>query len=205
MFEKLFPSELNKDVLYVESLIEKYDFDHKYDSKIKLDFDNREYFNEIPNTEFNKLNSIQKLIYACILTRNYNGYIREKYMKYVLDQEIKEFEIPFIIKLSEEYVVEIVDLIYNRLKGRDCSMIKAWYKSHQKRMDKSISRMISYWNEYYRIFNSDYDKTVSGSLNKIYYNKYSCEHIYDYVGYKLYTEIFGVNIKINRRNSAYTK
>lgn len=110
---------------------------------------------------------IQKIIFHAFLSRSDNGYVREKHVQHILDINYPEWIFPYIIKLSDEYVVEILDLIYFYLKDKDCQKIKDFCKVNAFSFVRSYDRMASYWGEYY-----------GGSFNK-------------YVGRKLFRECYG--------------
>ena len=80
--------------------------------------------------------------------------------------------IPFIVKLCDEYVVELLELVYDRLHQRDNGDIKRFCDENRAAIKKSYTRMISYWNEYYR--NRE-------------------PHFRGYVGRKVFREILGYN------------
>ena len=50
----------------------------------------------------------EKLIFDCIFTRNCNGFLREKHLKNIIACDaIPEWCMPYILRLSSEYVVDI--------------------------------------------------------------------------------------------------
>ena len=179
-----FPKELKEDVLAVCKIIAKKTF-NKLDMVLSIDKNeyrlsceivsvpDRIYVVESSDKEISKLTDIQKLILYCIYTRNCNGYLREKYVRKILNSPFEEWCIPFIIKLCDEYVIEILYVIYDLLKNRDNTDVKAFCTMNESSMYKSYSRMISYWNEYYRADNSDLRK---------------------YIGKKLFIECFNYNV-----------
>lgn len=124
------------------------------------------------------LTDIQKEILYCIYTRSCDGYIREKYLRELLKIDFDYCVIPFIIKLSDEYIVEILQIIYNKLKTRNNDDIKQFCLENKNVINKSYSRMISYWNEFYRSKESDFNK---------------------YIGRKLFRECFGYNRTFERK------
>lgn len=132
----------------------------------------RMYLKDIADSEYEGLSQIQKQILCCIYTRNCNGYIREKYIHKLLDMPIEQWAIPFIVKLCDEYIIEIVKLIYSKLKDRNNADIQSFCLSNRSEVRKSYSRMISYWNVYHR--------------GEIYEFK-------NYVGRALFRECFGYN------------
>ena len=84
---------------------------------------------------------------------------------------------PYILKLSAEYVMEILDDIYKGLRTRDNTQFRAFCANNPHMFRRSYTRMVSYWNEYYR---------------------YECYRFHDYVGYRLYKECFGYSRKYER-------
>lgn len=120
----------------------------------------------------NKLTAQQQVIYHCIFSRSYDGYVRQKHIKALLDSDMLEWAMPYIIKICDEYVKEILDIVYQKLQGRNCETYKALCQRNFDYFKLGHCRMISYWNEYSR-----YD-----------YYRYK-----EYIGKKLYGECFGYN------------
>ena len=118
---------------------------------------------------YEKLTSIEKMVYDCIFTRSCDGYIREKHLLNLLNTEIPEWCMPYILRLSSEYVVEIIALLYDALIHKDNDMVQAFCYNNPKQLKRSYQRMVSYWNEYYR---NQYPK------------------FRDYIGRKLFRECF---------------
>lgn len=77
---------------------------------------------------------------------------------------IEQWVIPFIVKLCDEYVLEILEVIYNKLKERDNTDIQNFCLINKTAIRKSYSRMISYWNEYYRGYENNFRKYLGRSL-----------------------------------------
>lgn len=122
-------------------------------------------FPEIIKKELEK-NNIQKEILYCIYTRGCNGYIREKYLKELLKLDFDYWAIPFIVKLSDEYIVEILEVIYDKLKIRNNDDIKRFCLENKNIINKSYSRMISYWNEFYRSKEPSFHKYIKKILKE---------------------------------------
>lgn len=109
----------------------------------------------------------QKMIFHAFLSRSNNGFVRELHIRAILIEDYPEWVFPYIVKLADEYVIEILEAIYFYLKSQDCGNIQNFCKSNRTSFMRSYSRMVSYWNEYYRCPFSEY------------------------VGRKLFTECFG--------------
>lgn len=116
-------------------------------------------------------------IYHCIMTRSSDGWIRERHLKQLLDKSLPEWCFPYLLKLSSEYVIEILNVLYDGLKDRDNTDLQRFCQNNPAMLKKSYARMVSYWNEYYR-----------GDVWKLE----------NYVGCKLFRECFAPNVDIER-------
>lgn len=128
------------------------------------------YLLEPPESDIAKLPPLQQQILFCLYTRSCEGYLREKYVQKILSSDFEEWCIPYIVKLCDEYVVEILQVVYDSLRKKPNEKIKAFCTANKDTICKCFSRMISYWNEYYRA---------------------DCFHIEEYVGWKLFREYLG--------------
>ena len=167
-----FPQKCLKDAIIVAQSIPKGVYVDNSFCKYKLlsgeniEFPYRVYGVEKIETPLD-FTSAQKIIFHAFLSRSTNGYVREKHMKQILDMDYPEWIFPYIVKLSDEYVVEILALIYSYLKGKDCQKMMDFCKLNAFSFVRSYDRMASYWGEYY-----------GGSF-------------YEYVGRKLFRECYG--------------
>lgn len=118
------------------------------------------------------LTQTERLMLYCVYTRHFDGHIREKYVRKILDMELQDWEYPFFLKISEEYVYEILALIYNKLKGKNNTAIKEFAENNKELLCKGYSKMITYWNRFYR----------ARALN-----------FHNYIGRKLFRDCFGYN------------
>ena len=188
MFYEAFPKELNNDLQEVLKIIPKDTYnnvrcgcsentvEYCLDSVI-ISIPYRMYCIDGERSKIDNLTDIQKEILYCIYTRSCNGYVREKYLKELLKLDFHSWAIPYIIKLSDEYVVEISEVIYDKLKIRNNDDIKRFCIENKNVINKSYSRMISYWNVYYRSKEPNFHK---------------------YVGRKLFRDCFGYNRAFER-------
>ena len=117
----------------------------------------------------------QKMIFHAFLSRSNNGFVRERHIRAILIENYPEWIFPYIVKLADEYVIEILEVIYLYLKSQDCSNIQNFCKLNLPSFMRSYSRMVSYWNEYYR------------------------RPFSEYVGRKLFTECFGYQNAYKRK------
>lgn len=179
MFEKAFPIELRDDVYIVcqkclsKTLHIKQSEQQSYwtlpDYQV-IQFPYRIYYlDENENIE-KDLTDTQQIIYHCLFSRSSDGFIREKHIQSLLSLDLPIWAIPYILKVCDEYVIEILEFIYLVLKDQDTIKYKQIIDNNFSQFIYGYHRMISYWNEFYR----------------------SRWHRYhEYVGYKLYKECFG--------------
>jgi hypothetical protein len=136
----------------------------------QIEIPNRMYYEELPCKVYTDFTESQLKILYCLYTRHHSGYVRQKYLEKLFDMTIEEWEIPFIIKLCDEYVIEILVLIYDKLSNRTNDDIKEFCLNNKDMIHKGYERMMSYWNVYYRRDYFDF---------------------YNYIGRKLFREYFG--------------
>ncbi len=136
----------------------------------------------IQQSDFAKLTQTQQIIYHCIFSLSNDGHVREKHIKSLLDQaNIQQWVYPFVLKNSSEYVIQILDTIYQYLKHKDNTDIKVFCKQNLQVFLYYYSKMISYWNAFYRI---------------------DCYKYKDYVGHKLYIDCFGYTIDLEKNRKS---
>lgn len=121
-------------------------------------------------SSLNQLTPQQQLIYHCILSRSDDGYVRQKHIEALLDATAPEWAMPYIIKVCDEYVYEILETVYRSLKNRNCEPYKALCRQNFAYFRLGHCHMISYWSEYHR---------------------HKCYRYKNYLGKNLYAECFG--------------
>lgn len=132
----------------VDNLIHETELDIELDNET-LTIPYRLYFNE-PSPELEKtLTNTQQDILNCIYLRHHNGYLREKRLNLISDNSEK-WTIPFIIQLIGEYVYELLPIVDKRINKYTLNNYTEFRDENPKYWQQTESRMISYWNEYYR-------------------------------------------------------
>lgn len=188
MLYESFPKELNKDLQEVLKIIPKDTYNNVSigwsENVIEYSLNNnivkipyRIYFIDVDITKVEGLTNIQRVILYCIYTRSSNGYVREKYINELLKIDFDYWVILFIVKLCDEYIIEILEVIYDKLKDRNNNDIKIFCLENKSAINKSYSRMISYWNEFYRDREFNFRK---------------------YIGRKIFRECFGYDRTFER-------
>ncbi len=179
MFENGFPSSLREDVLSVEKqipfkintggILTAGTVLYTQNDNI-ITFPYRVYYTDIPDDILNHFDLEQKKILHCIFSRSDNGFVRQKHLQALLEMDFPEWVIPYIVKPCDEYVVEILEMTFNMLTGRDTKKIKEFCLENADSFCYSYERMTSYWNEFYRDKNDKFR---------------------NYIGRKLFWECFG--------------
>lgn len=108
----------------------------------------RVYFNEPEIEKEQTLTNRQKLILNCIFLRHHNGYLRQSRLEKIENNEY--WLTPFTFQLLGEYVLEIIEVLDNQIDDNKLENYKRFVNDNQKYYQQTESRMISYWNEYYR-------------------------------------------------------
>lgn len=181
MFADAFPFSKQEDISKVMAIIPlrtynnikigKWEKGQNYTlNGVLLRIPSRIYYTESSNAQINQLNEHQRMILHCIYSRSCDGFVREKHIKSLLSLPDTDWTIPFIVKICDEYVIEILETVFEQLHNKNTDQIKAFCVENKSEFCKSYARMTSYWNEYYR-----------GR-----YHRFK-----DYVGYKLFKECFG--------------
>lgn len=171
---KGFPKYLKSDVRVVLSHIGKMKYDKKSITYIiegqSINMPISIFNLEVPADNLRELTKRQRLILHCVYSRHHDGYIREKHMKNILASDYEEWAIPYIVKISEEHVVEIVQLVYDQLRESDISRIRQFCANNVVPFATGYNRMVNFWNERHR------------------WNHY---HFKYYVGKKLFKQVYG--------------
>ncbi|WP_161888689.1 hypothetical protein [Pontibacter russatus] len=109
----------------------------------------RLYFNEPDLEKEETLSDKQKAILNCIYLRHYNGYIRERRLQGLIPTS-EYWVIPFTTQLLGEYVYELLEGIDRHVNEQNIDLYQEFILENPNYWQKTASRMISYWNEYYR-------------------------------------------------------
>ncbi len=109
----------------------------------------RVYYKEILETQWDALTDKQKVIFSCLNTRNSNGYVREKYLRFLLQSE-EVWCIPYILLLLGEYVSHISAVVMGQVELLDKTDYQKFASDNPILMDNLIYRTVSYWDCYYR-------------------------------------------------------
>lgn len=151
-----FPGSLNGDVTVVLNYLEEKNYSvHPtvYHEVVldgcKLIIPGRVYTENNSVISVSNLTDIQQTIFHCICLRHNNGFIRQKALEQ-LNNNSEFFIIPFVFQLLGEYVIEIVRVINDQTNQLWLRHFALFANENLTYWMQTESRMISYWNEYYR-------------------------------------------------------
>lgn len=145
----------NNDVKLCDGQVHKVDnLIHPTELTIKLNGEQltipyRLYFDEPDIDSEKNLTDRQKTILNCIFLRHHDGYLRERRLKKLVNKE-KKWIIPFTIQLLGEYVYEILEVLDEHINENTIDDYHSFTVENPRYWHQTESRMISYWNEYYR-------------------------------------------------------
>jgi hypothetical protein len=91
----------------------------------------------------------QLSIVQCLCTRSTDGYMRQAALRCLLNIA-EPWAIPFVVLLSGEYVVEIIEEMVVALSTLDHDAYLNFARENQALMLLLKARATSYWNCYYR-------------------------------------------------------
>lgn len=101
-----------------------------------------------------ELTGVQARILSCLLTRHHDGFVREQYLRKILDSKDAWIP-PFVVQLVGEYVVETVNEIRDGLNRLDPALYGSFLRQNPAFYQLTKQRVLSYWNCYH----SDRQKT----------------------------------------------
>jgi len=117
---------------------------------------------EIPHRIYNNpeqittgnLTDLQRHLIDCLLTRHWNGFIRQKHLNSIIGLA-KPWVPPFVIQLLGEYVVDIIAVIHRNLNALDRALYREFLTANPKFFAVTVQRVTSYWDRYYREYPPD--------------------------------------------------
>ncbi|WP_018342515.1 hypothetical protein [Cytophaga aurantiaca] len=152
-----FPVELNEDVEIVVNFLLDKNFDiHPTDEQElildghKIKIPRRVYFDNPKETTGDNLTVRQKNILDCIYLRHHNGFVRQQRLERLIDNEEDYFVIPYIFQLLGEYVMEILEVADKHINDKTINNYLKFFNENPKYRQQTESRMVSYWDIYYR-------------------------------------------------------
>jgi len=122
----------------------------------------RLYLNEVKEEKIQTLTERQRWILYCMYTRHHDGYIREKYVRRLEQEQTKtDWVLLYLIELTGEYVREILERIEPVLQIWPEEQLRTFAAANERYLQRIERRIISYWDLHQRrdypvLWNSDY-------------------------------------------------
>ena len=91
----------------------------------------------------------ESLIADCLFMRHHDGHVRERALRSALPVRFP-WQVPFVVQLLGEYVVEIIQVFDTKLADNDSGLYASFVRQNPKFMALTRQRVISYWDCYYR-------------------------------------------------------
>jgi hypothetical protein len=146
---------LDRNVLLADGQIHQVDsLIHPNEQTVSLDGELlkipcRIYFNEPQADNEKRLTTLQRAILNSIYLKHHNGFVRQRRLEQLLDST-DYFVIPYTFQLLGEYVMEILEVLDRHVNDKTIDKYVKFINENKKYWQQTESRMISYWNEYYR-------------------------------------------------------
>ena len=171
MIEKSFPSYLQKDATKIADFLQQNapkDFKTIGAEAVCLngeflELPQRVYFGEF-NTQ--NLTLVQEQMLNCLYLCHHNGFLREAYLRKVL-QAKEDFTLPYIALLFGDYVYEILAVLAKRLSNKNKEKLRNFLAENPLFKKRIESRMVSYWDCYYRSLYPNLKEYIGYQLLKI--------------------------------------
>ena len=117
----------------------------------RLILPSRLYLNEVKEEKIQTLTNRQRWILYCMYTRHHDGYIREKYVQRLKQEQAKmDWVLLYLIELTGEYIYEILERIEQVLHIWSEAEMKTFVQANNRYLERIERRIISYWDVYHR-------------------------------------------------------
>lgn len=103
----------------------------------------------ISESQFAALHPTEQSIAGCWFTRHHDGHVRERFLR-ALPAFDSSWVIAYVVALCGEYVVELLNYIWERRSLFDAAVLGRWLRDNPQFYSRTRSRVVSYWDCYYR-------------------------------------------------------
>ena len=128
-----------------------------------LSIPHRNYFTPTSPEEFAACDGLERLIAACWFTRHHDGHTRDFFLR-ALPAYDSAWVIAYVIALCGEYVIELLDYIWAERNRFDNITLRRWLRENEAFYARTRSRVVSYWDCYYRSSSPIFQNYVGGKL-----------------------------------------
>jgi hypothetical protein len=157
IFLNAFPEVLKDDVIIVLGILPlnintipftSSELTVKFNNNL-LNIPYRIHFNKPYPSVMSQLTRTQKIILNCIYLRHHDGYVRQRRLEELAGVN-ENWIIPHTLQLLGEYVLEILQILNKVITHENIQYYRQFIKDNPKYWRQTVSRMISYWDCYYR-------------------------------------------------------
>jgi len=117
----------------------------------------------ISTSQFASLHPGEQSIAACWFTRHHDGHVREQFLRALSGFDCS-WVIAYVVALCGEYVVELLHYIWERRTLFDASVLGRWLHDNPQFYSRTRSRIVSYWDCYYRSSSPLFEAYVGSQL-----------------------------------------
>lgn len=111
----------------------------------------RLYLDEVTEEKIQTLSETQRWLLYCLYTRHHDGYVREKYVQRLKQEQAKtDWVLLYLIELTGEYVREILERIEPMLQTWSEEQLRIFATANDRYLQRVERRIISYWDVYQR-------------------------------------------------------
>lgn len=86
----------------------------------------------------------------CLLTRHHDGFVRQEHLGRLLGRTVEPFMLPYILRLAEEYVIEIIRDIVKACERLPKEPLALFMRENPRWLSLMRDRCASYWDCYYK-------------------------------------------------------
>ena len=105
------------------------------------------------------LSRTQQEISLCFFSRHHNGFVRERCLKEMIGSK-EDFVAPFVLQLLGEYIIEIIEYIYQNKEFLNKPAFKKFIAENPAFYNLIWQRIYSYWDCYCRMIYPKYKRHV---------------------------------------------
>ena len=152
-FPKRFENDIEVIVNFLDTKLSTY-FDKTTRIKIgseTINLPQRIYYYEITDENLENMTERQRRIVYCYFMCHNDGYIRQKYLRKIICTGIVyEFEMPYIVALLGQYIIEISKDIYDDFELLIKNNLEKFICENPLYIRTIESQIATYWGVYYR-------------------------------------------------------